>query len=334
MRPVKKHCKLEKENERDKEGERDRVRVEAENQTAILRGRDKSKGRGEFTYIVDFAVFVCRGTAIHSRCKQQTSSASLCTHASGGIDSASSFEHEDEQHSYRLPRAMGRGTNMRGGREVKQSGNDVPGGEEGRVWRSEERGVAGSGWRNMTRRILAGQQEKGRRGRVAQRLRLLEIHTNCTSSCDTEEIEDEDMYDRHGFQHRTAFSCRKGTRARQVWREGAGEEDSKSQEAAWWIGVEEAGPGAEYLVPEGRAVMGGKAGRCEDGHYAKAQERPGHGPKSRREVTYINDCALARARLCIYIDLYHDHTRVLISEAACMDLFICIIGSRDHSALA
>jgi len=206
------------------------------------------------------------------------------------MDSASSFEHEAEQHSYHLPRAMGRGRNVRVGREVKQSGHDVTGAEVGRGWRTEERGGAGGGWRNMTRRILAGQQEKGRRGRVAQRLRLLEIHTNCTSSCDTEEIEDEDMYDRHGFQHRTAFSCRKGTAVRQVWREGGGEEDSKSQEAAMWIGVEGAGPGAGYLEPEGRVLMGGKAGRCEDGHHSRARERPGHGPKSWREVAYMNDC--------------------------------------------
>ena len=206
------------------------------------------------------------------------------------MDSASSFEHEAEQHSYHLPRAMGRGRNVRVGREVKQSGHDVTGAEVGRGWRTEERGGAGGGWRNMTRRILAGQQEKGRRGRVAQRLRLLEIHTNCTSSCDTEEIEDEDMYDRHGFQHRTAFSCRKGTPVRQVWREGGGEEDSKSQEAAIWIGVEEAGPGAGYLEPEVRVLMGGKAGRCEDGHHSRARERPGHGPKSWREVAYMNDC--------------------------------------------
>jgi hypothetical protein len=219
---------------------------------------------------------------------QQPSSASSSTHASGGMDSASSFEREDEQHSYDLPRAMGRGRNLKGGREVTQSGHDVKGADVGSGWRTEERGGAGGGWRNMTRRILAGQAEKGRRGRVAQRLRLLEMHTNCTSSCDTEGMEDEDIYHRHGFQHRTAFSCRKGTPAPQGWREGGGEEDSKSQEAAMWIGVEEAGPGAGYLGPEGRVVMGGKAGRCEDEHHSRARERLGHGPKFWREVT---DCS-------------------------------------------
>ena len=281
----------------EREAERDRGRET---------GRETRRGAQPRIDSCAFCVYVLGRSRI--RCKQQEASASSCTDASGGEDSASSCAHNDERRSYPLSRAVDQSGGGRRGRQGKQDVEDVA---EGTGAACGHRVGTGGGWHTLARRILEELQQEGRRRRVATRLKLFEIYTSCTSSCDTEEIEDEDMYEHHGFpksrgsndwftwQHRTAFSRRRGSPGSEGLRERGGVEESKSQNAATLIGVEVAGRGAGHLGTGGEGFMEGEERRNDDAHHLGAWEMPVPIPKSQKEVAYISHFApapLSRSR--------------------------------------
>ena len=112
------------------------------------------------------------------------------------------------------------------------------------------------------------------------------------------------MYEHHGFpksrdsndwftwQHRTAFSRRRGSPRRSDGLRERGEvEDFEPPKAATWVGVEVARRGTGHLGAE-EGLMGGEAGRSEDAHHLGAWERLVPNPKSQKEVAYMNACRL------------------------------------------